>query len=165
MSSFESVGREAISATAAFGRAYSIFSAVLATVISAVLLYVGTTILKEQKRMVSVIGTISANSNCTSQSTSSGQNTQCTSFVTYTVGSKTFANTPMDTGTVQYITGASVKVWYDPSTPDVPVASIPSKTVGLILLGTALLVLVASWGWVVVAHYSKAGAIFGLFRK
>lgn len=143
---------------ATFGKVWSIFSAVAATLIAIAMILGGIYIIYHRAHLVSVKGKVTkSNYDCVTQ-----KNTKtCQVNVEYSVSDKKYNKT--FTASSTYKTGDDILVYYDPSDPTDSEIEPIQKWVGWALIGGAVFIALSSWIWVyLVERYKFLAAAQGV---
>lgn len=165
----ESLGKEMYSGAAGLGKIYALFSAILGTLISVVMIIVAINIIKNRRRLISVNGKVTKSSmdnNCLTQTdinSSRGRTrtvTTCNFDVNYQASNnqsytKTFSSTDM------FFIGDNVTVWYDPNNPNNAEYKPTSTIFGWIIIGIGVFIILGGWFWVWVTRQYKFAAAAG----
>ena len=167
----ESLGDRVYDDAGKFGRVYSIFTAIGATIVFIVMLSIGIIIIRNRYRLKSVNGQVKGNSLCETITTDNNVSTLCTTNVTYKIGDNTYSNIPTQTGSTSYIDGQEILVWYNPTTPNVPELQPTPSWIGYLLIVIGLVICISAWFWVYLARVSNfasagigAAGIYSLFK-
>ena len=152
------LGDEIYSGSAAFGRVYTIISAVITTLISIAMIAIGIYMLV-QKSNPQIEAKIE-NAECNRYS---GEKNEvfysCTLSVRYTVDGNEYTGTVHESGKTHYMKGEIIKLEYDPANPHkIKANPVPKKTIGWILLSIGIVLLFMAWLWVWLTQKFKFAA-------
>jgi hypothetical protein len=112
--------------------------------------------------MKSVEGTVVGNSICDSVLSSDNKTTyKCTTYVTYTVDGILYEKKYLDTNQVSYNDNQPIVIWYNPTKPNEPHGKPASKSIGYLIIGISVIILISSWVWVFITRRSKFAAAAG----
>lgn len=155
------VGQEIYSGAASFGRGYAIFSAIMATVISLILIGVGIWLLFQKDPDTKSVQAKVDDAQCTfvPASKNSSSSWSCLVTVTYEVDGKKYTNKLTSDGQTQYQKGQIITIHYNPQDPQQSeLTPIRYKLFGGVTLGIGLFIILASWGTVWLTRRYKAFA-------
>ena len=136
------------SGAAGFGRLYATFSAIAATIFAIGLVIGGIYVIYHRSHLSEVVGKVTKPSyGCVTVHNKNGATTTCKVDVTFTVDKKVYNKT--FTSSTQYAkVGMDVNVFYNPSNPEDAEIDPLAKWIGWAMIGGAVFLVVASWGWV-----------------
>lgn len=126
-----------------FGEAYSIYGAIVGTIVSIIMIIIGALLLRRKDLYTKHVQGRVMSASCTP----SGQQFSCSMHVHYIVGGKHYSGVVSTTNSTPYSSGQTIELAYVPSDPSkVEVySSITPHMIGWGLLAVGILILVASW--------------------
>jgi len=166
----ESVGDEIYSGAAGFGRIYSWISAVIGTLIAICMFIFGIYIIQHKSHLKSVDGKVTKSSyDCSIQTVDKNTTNTCKFDVKYTVNNIEYTNTFSSTSMVSV--DETITIWYDPNNPANGEFNPISKTIGVVLIVSSIVVILIVWFWVWLTKRSKfaaagmgTAAVINMFR-
>jgi len=155
------LGEDIYTGTAEFGRVWSIISAVMGTVFSILLIIGGIYIIYHKNHLKSdPNGRVDADPPPECHTIRSGDDTTttCSAYVSYIANGKDMTNIKVGTGSTLYDAGQTITIYYDPATPDKPETDPAPDSVGWVVIGVGIFMLIGVWVWAYLANKYKAAA-------
>lgn len=161
MAKNDSLGDEIYSGAAGVGRIYAWISAILGTIIAIGMIIFGIYIINHKSHLKFVDGTVTKKShNCSTQTTNNNTITTCLFDVSYVVDGRKYQSTFSSSN--MYKNGDIVTVWYDPNHPDKGEFDPPPKSIGWVIIGISVFIVISAWVWVwLTSRYKFAAAAGG----
>jgi hypothetical protein len=164
------LGDEIYSGAASFGKLRAVLGVIFGTIIGIGLIIGGIfAIAHKTKRTMKTTGTsVDLKNNpvpiqCTSASDKDGNTYQCNFTLKYTVKKDQYSHSFQTNSSTDYNNMTQVTVYYNPNTPgDVSLTKDDYHTVGYVLIGFGVFILIGAWIslWIVL-HYKFAAAASG----
>ena len=149
-------------ATATIGIAYSIFSAVIATIICSIAIYVGVWVKNLNKDKTQKTVGLVTEATCTN----SKKDKSCVATINFKANKVDYTVSSSTLGIVNK--GQNIDIYYDPKNPNNFTSNSYTNIVGWVIIIFAVIVLIISWGWLImtimfkpVAAASGVGAVAG----
>jgi hypothetical protein len=148
-------------AAATYGRIKTTITSVIAAILGFVALYFGYFKMKTPEVHTETVRAVVITPNCVTntQYTSKGtrRTINCSLEVNYTVNDKVYKKMIEKTGH-NYIAGESIELRYNPQDPSDVTTSLTNRTLGLLIMGGGLLMIVVAWASWYITRKSKFGA-------
>lgn len=169
------VGSDIYEGAATYGRIKTTITMIIGTIIAIVLIFVGFRMRSKPDQFSEHVTTTIVTPNCTNSiqivNNRSSNVINCALDIKYTIAGKEYTN-KLGTNGKYYSPGQTIDVRYDPSNPMMITTAPTNKTIGNIIIGVALLIIlfaVVSW---YIAQKSKFGAslvagndVVNIFRR
>jgi len=146
-SNSSSIASEIYSGTAEFGKIWALISAVIATIISIIMIIIGIYILTLKSKDTKVSATIIKINNSTTN-VCDEKDFNCTITISYIYNNRQQTrniNKPKQNQV--YKVGDSIDVYIDDKSSVATQKDVPPKMMGFVLLITSVIILVSSWFW------------------
>ena len=127
-------------------KAKSIFNAVIGTIVGLCLLSVAIYLITKKDSLTAETDATITSSTCNVVTSGQNYTYNCTMVVSYTINGNTYTQSLITNSSTQYVNGTTIRIKYNPSNPsEIAVKSLSNSTIGFILIGVALCIVIGSW--------------------
>lgn len=154
-------------ASASIGIAYSIFSAVMATIICSIGIFIGFWVKNLNSDKSAKTSGIVKNAECSITKTKKSTSKSCIATIDYKVNNVDYSGTTTTSDIINK--GQTIDIYYDPKNPNNFITNSYTNIIGWIIIVICIIILLSSWGWLImtllfkpVAAASGVGAVAGV---
>jgi hypothetical protein len=153
-------------ASASIGIAYSIFSAVMATIICSIGIFIGFWVKNLNSDKSSKTSGTVKDAECSITKTKKSTSKSCVATIDYKVNNVDYSGTTTTSDIINK--GQTIDIYYDPKNPNNFITNSYTNIIGWIIIVICIIILLSSWSWLImtllfkpVAAASGVGAVAG----